>query len=162
MNQAIKAIPRAIPVIFLASCASIMVKDTSTINVATIPAGAAFTTNVAGIAGTTPALVALPNGVEVTFTFTADGYAPLTAKSKPVQSMWVVGNAVFGIVGGVAASIADAGNGSTKVHKADIRATMLRLDADGVPIPLVEDAAPEMDAPLPAHMHRGTRVGVKR
>lgn len=111
---------RVIPALLLASCATIMNKDTSQLSVSSDPPGATFTTNVAGLSGSTPSIVSVPNGTTVQFTFALEGHDPISVESKPTRSSWIAGNILFGIIGGVIGVVVDVNNPKTMIHKKDI------------------------------------------
>ena len=86
--------------LLLASCATIMSGETSTVQVRSTEPGVEFRTST-GLYGITPMSVELPNGTDVTF-FWKEGDDPRTGISSPSISPWIVGNLLFGGIVGFA------------------------------------------------------------
>ncbi len=102
----------------LTSCATIMVGNTSTIEVTSTPTGAVITSST-GLEAVTPCDLVLPNGREVELTATHDAHPGDQRKrsSVPDTSRWAAGNVIFGGAAGLAS---DAANPQARVHKGDI------------------------------------------
>ena len=91
-----KKILIAIPLLLVASCATIINGKSSEVVVTSVPPGLSFTTN-SGLQGTTPATVSLPNGDDVIFSWVTPEGVEGTTVSKTRMSTWVIGNVVFGL-----------------------------------------------------------------
>ncbi|MBI5363606.1 MAG: hypothetical protein HZA53_10545 [Planctomycetes bacterium] len=115
----------ALPLALLASCATVMTGHQDTIEVLSTPPGAKFTTNTA-LSGVTPAKVQVSDEVDVEFTFTMDGYTPLTAESKKRISGWVLGNI---LIGGIIGLCIDSISGGMHTHDAKLEVTLVPADA---------------------------------
>jgi len=112
----------------LSSCATIITGTDDTISIETTPPGAAFTSS-AGHTGVTPAILTLPDKGDITFDFTLAGHQGVTAVSKARMSNWVIGNAVFGLVG-IAMIVVDASS-----HGYTRSGLSVEMFPDGVTIP---------------------------
>ena len=95
---------RALALLALCSCASVMEYDgVSTVKLSSEPTGAAWTTDT-GLEGTTPAAVQLDNRTTYLFTFTHPDYPAQAREAKPGMSPWIVGNiGLFFVIPGVPA-----------------------------------------------------------
>lgn len=111
-----KKILIAIPLLLVASCATIVNGKSSEVVVTSVPPGLSFTTN-SGLQGTTPATVSLPNGDEVIFSWVTPEGVEGTTVSKTRMSAWVIGNVVFGgLIGIVIDLVADGAH----IHEGDL------------------------------------------
>lgn len=111
-----KKILIAVPLLLVASCATIVNGKSSEVVVTSAPTGLSFTTN-SGLQGTTPATVSLPNGDEVIFSWVTPEGVEGTTVSKTRMSAWVIGNVVFGgLIGIVIDLVADG----AYIHEGDL------------------------------------------
>ena len=99
----------------LCSCASILAEH-KPIRLTSSPSGATFQTS-DGQTGTTPAVVTpADTGDDLVVTFSLDGHGPATLTADSRISNWVIGNAIFGLLGIVFIAI-DAGSSNAYVFE---------------------------------------------
>ncbi|MBM3986144.1 MAG: hypothetical protein FJ296_10740 [Planctomycetes bacterium] len=130
--------------VLLPACASIMTGKHDIITVNSSPTGAKFTTNT-GVQGVTPAIVEVPDSVDVQFTFEMDGYAPAGYSANHYISKWVWGNI---LIGGVIGLIVDFASGGMGTHDDSIYVTLAQaLQQPALQQPAVEQ--PPVPIPQP-------------